>query len=209
MVAGHVTTQSFSISQPACSLMWSCDYILTNRMWVNTWWAILGCCLRQWVCLLHAAFLDRKNGGRALTCGWGPGPKALNDYMEQSLWQPWGLTSHCSMGQQYTSVLFELLVSCCYPLLPHPSPVLMNIAPFRQTWKSLSSQPHAFHRLLTLLEKHCRFWMFPPTKKMELDFTLLEVPEQLDIFIKYKVRLFNFSHITSPWKKKSATCLKV
>lgn len=148
MVAGHVTTQSFSISQPACSLMWSCDYILTNRMWVNTWWAILGCCLRQWVCLLHAAFLDRKNGGRALTCGWGPGPKALNDYMEQSLWQPWGLTSHCSMGQQYTSVLFELLVSCCYPLLPHPSPVLMNIAPFRQTWKSLSSQPHAFHPLL-------------------------------------------------------------
>lgn len=113
-------------------------------------------------------------------------------------------------GKQSTSIVFTPLVNCCSFLLQHPSLTLVNIAPFRQTWKSLSSPSqipsNSGGKPLQILDVSTR-------QENEVilhyykGFTLFGVPEQLGIFTKYEMTLFNFFHTTFRSGKQSDTFL--
>lgn len=146
--------------------------------------------LRRWVCLLQASFPLKPVEALPWPWRWSQSRKVLNDYMEQSSQQPPTLTTQFCGRATYTSILFKLLVIYCSPLFQQPSPNLINIVLFRQTKISLLPSP-IFLPLLILVENHCRLWIFLAIKKIESDFTLLDVLEQLANFTKNKMT-FNF-----------------
>lgn len=91
------------------------------------------------MCPLYASTLARTSGGPALTTWVRPRPQGPEWVYGTKLLT--ALTPHLTLFHGKTIHFYCLysLVNCCSFLLQHPSPTLVNIAPFRQTWKSLSS----------------------------------------------------------------------